>query len=149
MFLGMAQKPAAWFDHTQLFVHNLDSSVAFYTKVFQVDTILCRCAPDTISRRIKWLKVGEDVELHLWQSFSDTATSVNPLRFGQLGFTHLGFMVTSMDAFVKRLNEVSSDYRTGKLKINMGKMPYGAKTTIIRDPDGNMIHVIEAMSAKQ
>ncbi len=45
--------------------------------------------------------------------------------------------------------EVSSDYKSGKYKHPIiERMPYGAKTIEIKDPDGNEIHVIEAMPAK-
>ena len=58
-------------------------------------------------------------------------------------------MVISMDAFLKRLMEVSSDYKSGKYEQPIiDRMPYGAKTIMIKDPDGNEIHVIEAMPAK-
>jgi hypothetical protein len=44
--------------------------------------------------------------------------------------------------------EFSSDYQSGKYKQPViDRMPYGAKTITINDPDGNEIHVIEAMSA--
>jgi len=63
---------------------------------------------------------------------------------------HLGFMVISMDDFLKRLMEVSSDYKSGRYKQPIiESMPYGAKTVEIKDPDGNEIHVIEAMPAKK
>lgn len=147
-FSTMAQKPNAWYNHATMLVHNLDTSVAFYTKVFQVDTIPCPFASNSVIR-IKWLNVGDGVELHLAQQFADTAKSVIPLHSGQIGFEHLGFMVTSMDAFITRLNEVSCDYRTGKLKPEMDTMPYGAKSANIQDPDGNVIHIIEAMPSKK
>lgn len=45
--------------------------------------------------------------------------------------------------------EVSSDYKSGKYKQPIiDRMPYGAKSIEIKDPDGNEIHVIEAMPAK-
>jgi hypothetical protein len=55
-------------------------------------------------------------------------------------------MVISMDAFLKRLMEVSSDYKSGRYKHPIiDRMPNGAKTIMINDPDGNEIHVIEGM----
>ena len=55
-------------------------------------------------------------------------------------------MVTSIDAFLEKLKKVSTDYRTGKYKLPaIDRMPYGAKNVMIQDPDGNVIHVIEAM----
>ena len=69
---------------------------------------------------------------------------------GHVGFVHLGFMVTSIDAFLEMLQKESIDYRTGKYKLPaIDRMPYGAKTVMIQDPDGNVIHVIEAMPSKR
>ncbi len=148
-FSTIAQRPVAWYNHILLDVQNLDSSVAFYTKVFQADTIPCPFPP-TPQFAVKWLKVGEGVELHLSQWLNDTTKAVAPVPLGHVGFVHLGFRVISMDAFLKRLNEVSSDYKYGKYKQPIiDKMPYGAKTVMIKDPDGNEIHVIEAMPSKQ
>ncbi len=145
-----AQKSTAWYNHTLLDVQNLESSVAFYTKVFQADTIPYPFPPNP-QYIVKWLRVGKGIELHLSQWVNDT-NKVNrniPSEAGHVGFVHLGFMVVSMDAFLKRLMEVSSDYKLGKYKKPIvDRMPYGAKTIEIKDPDGNEIHVIEAMPAK-
>jgi catechol 2,3-dioxygenase-like lactoylglutathione lyase family enzyme len=144
-----AQKSTAWYNHTLLDVHNLESSVAFYTKVFRADSIPYPFPP-SVQYIVKWLRIGEGVELHLSQWVNDTNKVIRdiPSEPGHVGFVHLGFMVISMDAFLKRLMEVSSDYKSGKYKQPIiDRMPYGAKTIEIRDPDGNEIHVIEAMPA--
>ncbi len=144
---SIAQKSTSWYNHTLLDVKNLETSVAFYTKVFQVDTIPYPF-PSSPEYIVKWLSVGEGIELHLSQWLNDTTkvTSEIPSVPGHVGFVHLGFMVNSMDAFLKRLMEVSSDYKSGKYKHPIiERMPYGAKTIEIKDPDGNEIHVIEAM----
>jgi catechol 2,3-dioxygenase-like lactoylglutathione lyase family enzyme len=148
---AIAQKSTAWYNHTLLDVKNLESSVNFYTKVFQIDTILYPFPPSP-EYLVKWLRVGEGIELHLSQWVNDTTkvTSVAPSVPGHVGLVHLGFMVTSMDAFLKRLMEVSSDYKSGKYKLPIiDRMPYGAKSIEIKDPDGIEIHVIEAMPAKR
>ena len=148
-FSTNAQKPAAWYNHILMDVQNLDSSVIFYTKVFQADSILCPFPP-TPQFAVKWLKVGDGVELHLSQWLNDSTKVVAPVTVSHVGFVHLGFMVISMDAFLKRLNEVSSDYKYGKYKQPIiEQMPYGAKTVMIKDPDGNEIHVIEAIPLKK
>ena len=146
-----AQKSTAWYNHTLLDVQNLESSVAFYTKVFQADTIPYPFPPSP-QYIVKWLRVGEGIELHLSQWVNDTTKVISdlPSAPGHVGFVHLGFMVISMDAFLTRLMEVSSDYKSGKYKQPIiDRMPYGAKTIEIIDPDGNEIHVIEAMPAKK
>jgi len=146
-----AQKSTAWYNHTLLDVKNLESSVDFYTKVFQADTIPYPFPPSP-EYIVKWLKVGEGIELHLSQWVNDTTKIISDVPLGPkyVGFVHFGFMVISMDAFLKRLMEVSSDYKSGKYKQPIiDRMPYGAKSIEIKDPDGNEIHVIEAMPAKQ
>ena len=147
---AIAQKSTAWYNHTLLDVQNLESSVDFYTKVFQADTIPYPFPPSP-QYIVKWLRVGEGTELHLSQWVNDTAKVISeaPSAPRYVGFVHLGFMVISMDAFLKRLMEVSSDYKSGKYKQPIiDRMPYGAKTIMIKDPDGNEIHVIQAMPAK-
>jgi hypothetical protein len=132
-------------------VQNLESSVAFYTKVFQADTIPCPFPPSS-QYIVKWLRVGEGIELHLSQWVNDTTKVISDVLSepGHVGFVHLGFMIISMDAFMKRLMEVGSDYKSGKYKQPIiDRMPYGAKTIMIKDPDGNETHFIEAMPAKQ
>jgi catechol 2,3-dioxygenase-like lactoylglutathione lyase family enzyme len=147
---SIAQKSTAWYNHTLLDVKNLEISVDFYTKVFQADTIQYPFPPSS-QYIVKWLSVGEGIELHLSQWVNDTTKIISDVPSGPkyVGFVHFGFMVSSMDAFLKRLMEVSSDYKSGKYKQPIiERMPYGAKTIEIKDPDGNEIHVIEAMPAK-
>ena len=147
---AIAQKNTTWYNHTLLDVKNLESSVDFYTKVFQADTIPYPFPPSP-EYIVKWLSVGEGIELHLSQWVNDTTKIISdvPSEPKYVGFVHFGFMVISMDAFLKRLMEVSSDYKSGKYKQPIiDRMPNGAKTIEIKDPDGNEIHVIEAMPAK-
>jgi len=148
-YSGISQKRSVWYNHITFDVHNLDTTVAFYQKVFQADTIPCPF-PSQPDLFIKWLKVGEGVEMHLSQWLNNTFQSVETDYKGHVGFVHLGFMVTSIDAFLEKLQKVSTDYRTGKYKLPaVERMPYGAKTVMIQDPDGNVIHVIETMPSQK
>lgn len=147
---AIAQKSAVWYHHTLLDVKNLESSVDFYAKVFQADTIPYPFPPSP-QYIVKWLRFGDGIELHLSQWVNDTTEIISDVPSGPkyVGFVHFGFMVISMDAFLKRLMEVSSDYKSGKYELPIiDRMPNGAKTIMIKDPDGNEIHVIEAMPAK-
>jgi catechol 2,3-dioxygenase-like lactoylglutathione lyase family enzyme len=146
---AIAQKSTAWYNHTLFDVKSLETSVAFYTKVFQADTIPYPFPPSP-RYIVKWLRVGEGIELHLSQWLNDSTKVISEISSvpGHVGFVHLGFMVNSMDDFLKRLMEESSDYKSGKYNHPIiQRMPYGAKTIEIKDPDGNEIHVIEAMPA--
>lgn len=148
---GIAQKSRAWYNHTLLDVKNLERSVAFYTKVFQADTIPYPFPPSP-QYIVKWVRLGDGIELHLSQWLNDTTKVIveMPSVPGHIGFVHLGFMVNSIDAFLKRLMVESSDYKSGKYKQPIiERMPNGAKTIEIKDPDGNEIHVIETMLAKK
>jgi lactoylglutathione lyase len=133
--IAVAQKPLAWYNHTQLNVKNIDTSLAFYTKVFELDTILCPF-PSTAKKRVKWLNAGTNIQIHMIENVGDTLHIVPD--------GHLGFSVRSWQEIKERLLKYSYGYQTGKLKIIFdGKMPYGAKMALFQDPDGNIVHVIE------
>ena len=135
MSICFAQKPLVWYNHTQLNVKNLDTSVAFYTKVFGFDTIPCPF-PNTEKKIVKWLNVGENCQIHIIENVGDTTHIVFD--------GHLGVNVRSLQEIKERLLKYNYGYQTGKLKIiSEGKMPYGAKTASLQDPDGHLIHVIE------
>lgn len=126
----------AMYNHTQFYVHNVDTIVAFYKKIFDADTIPMPFPPSATART-KWVRMGNDIELHMTQNVPDTIPISN--RF------HLGFTVVSVDDIINRLMKENTEYRTGKhRKPITGTMPSGAKTTIIRDPESNRIHLIEA-----
>jgi catechol 2,3-dioxygenase-like lactoylglutathione lyase family enzyme len=130
-----AQRPIAVYNHLQYFVHDLAETVAFYKFFFGLDTIPCPFPPNP-ALLTKWLRLGDNLELHISQTVPDTATFTNQF--------HLGFKVPSIDAFVDRLMKEDNDYRTGKYtRPGIDKMPYGAKTTMIKDPSGIRIHLIE------
>src|SRR5690242_16121944 len=88
---AIAQKSTAWYNHTLLDVKNLESSVDFYTKVFQADTIPYPFPPSP-QYIVKWLKFGDGTELHLSQWVNDTTkvTSDVPSVPKYVGFVHLG-----------------------------------------------------------
>ncbi len=128
--------PFAAYNHTALVVENLDTSVAFYQQLFQFDTIHYPFPPRP-GIRAKWLQIGEHVELHLGEMEGDTSRTFNP--------GHLGFVVSSIDTFIARLNKVSTAYKLGiEEQPVIEEMPYGARTIMIKDPDGYGIHIIES-----
>lgn len=89
------------------------------------DTIPFRWPPSAGSRT-KWVRLADNTELHIGQHVPDTIP-INKVF-------HLGFTVKE-----------SNHYITGKYKEpTIDRMPSGAETPMIRDPDGNGIHLIEA-----
>lgn len=129
--------PFAAYNHTALVVSQLDTSVAFYQKLFQFDTLPYPFPPRE-GIRSKWLRMGEKAELHLAQLDGEEPDPYAP--------GHLGIMVSSLDTLLDRLYTVSAAYKQGmETPPLLDTMPYGARTTMIKDPDGYLIHIIETM----
>ena len=72
-------------------------------KIFDADTIPMPF-PRSATTRTNWLRMGNDIELHITQNVQDTIPISN--RF------HLGFTVVSIDDIINLLMKESSEYRT-------------------------------------
>jgi predicted enzyme related to lactoylglutathione lyase len=75
------------FNHMALSVKELDVSVEFYKKVFQLAEIKNRSAIEGI----RWLSAGEDKELHLISIMKE------PVKINKA--VHLAFTTRTFDAF--------------------------------------------------
>lgn len=134
---AIAPATFAAYNHTALVVSNLDTSVAFYQQLFQFDSLPYPFPPRE-GIRSTWLRMGENAELHLAQLEGEQPDPYAP--------GHLGIMVSSMDTLLDRLYAISPAYTEGKeTPPVLDTMPYGARTTMIKDPDGYLIHIIESL----
>ena len=102
------------FNHLALSVTDVDSSVAFYKKVLNLQGITNRTKMDGI----RWLSMGEDKELHL-----------------ALTTTNFDDFVATLDA----MHIVYSDWPGNPGSVNV--RPDGIKQVFFQDPDGYWIEV--------
>src|SRR5437870_5117058 len=83
------------FNHMALSVKDLDTSVAFYKKVFQLKEISNRSKIEGI----RWLSLTEGKELHLISIIKENVTANKAV--------HLAFTTQNFDAFVSRLENMN------------------------------------------
>lgn len=124
------------FNHLALSVKDLNRSVEFYQKTFQLKEITNR----TKNENIRWISLGEGKELHLISNVKGEV-KINKA-------VHLAITTQHLDEFIKWLedNKVEySDYPGTPRKINF--RADGVKQIYIQDPDGYWIEVNNGYSA--
>ncbi|WP_298416869.1 VOC family protein [uncultured Kordia sp.] len=118
------------FNHIALSVKNVDKSVAFYQKVFQLKEIENTASNSTT----RWLAIGNGKQLHLIPR-PDAQIKTNKA-------VHFALTTASFDAFVMFLNELNipySDWRNTSNKDYIRKD--GIKQVYFQDPDDYWIEV--------
>ncbi|HEY0434842.1 MAG TPA: VOC family protein [Chitinophagaceae bacterium] len=124
----MAQTPH--FNHTTIFVVDMNKSAEFYEKAIMLERI---AEPFHDNRHI-WLKIGEHSQLHIVQGAkSMTSHDIN---------IHLAFSVPSVEAFSKHLDSLNVKYGNW---AQTSKDPQiradGIKQIYLQDPDGYWLEV--------
>lgn len=128
-FILWAQKPYSSFNHISIHVNNLDKSVSFYTKLFQLDSI-----PDPFPQfRVTWFKLGKHLQFHIFED----KEMVNVQES-----YHFCFSVSSMDEFIANLKKENIEYFDGSgqkdvITLRSDKV----KQIYFKDPDGHKIEV--------
>ena len=127
---SQAQPPKVQFDHVGLPVKNLDSSIAFYSGLFALDTI----KNPFPGARVRWYLLGGDIQFHLIES--PAGKTDEPL------FQHLCLSIHSIEEFMKTLKNKNIPYYNGQHVINeINVRGDGVKQLFIQDPDGYWIEV--------
>ncbi len=118
------------FNHTTIYVVDMNKSADFYEKVMQLEKI---AEPFHDNRHI-WLKIGEHCQLHIVQGAeSMTRHDIN---------IHLAFSVPSVEEFAKHLDEMNVKYGNWKQDSKEPQVrPDGIKQIYFQDPDGYWIEV--------
>lgn len=124
------------FNHMALSVKDVDSSIAFYKKVFQLTEITNRSKLEGI----RWLSLTEGKELHLISIIKEKVTVNKAL--------HLSFSTQNFDAFVKRLNVLNIAYSDWPGAIHsITKRADGVKQVYFQDPDGYWLEINNGYAA--
>ena len=118
------------FNHIALSVKDVNTSIAFYQKVFQFKEI-----KNTASEsKTRWLSIGEGKQLHLIPR-PNAEIKINKA-------VHFALTATDIAAFVMLLNELKVEYSDWKDTPNKGYIRNdGILQVYFKDPDGYWIEV--------
>lgn len=124
------------FNHMALSVKDVDASVAFYKKVFQLTEISNRSKIEGI----RWLSLTEGKELHLISIIKENVT-INKA-------VHLSFATQNFDAFVKRLDALSIAYSDWPgAPHSVTRRADGVKQVYFKDPDDYWVEINNGYAA--
>ena len=125
---ALAQSPI--FNHTTVYVVNLEKSTDFYHDVMQLERI-----PEPFKDgRHNWFKIGEHSQLHVVGG----ATAISPHDVN----IHLSFRVASLNDFMKHLDQLQVKYGNFKGESKTVQIrPDGVHQVYFQDPDGYWIEV--------
>lgn len=130
-FKSNAQKPV--FNHVALMVTDANTSAAFYMKWFHLDTL----KNPFPGRPIRWLSLGNGLQLHLIQGSKDEVIVSKD--------NHIAFSVNSIDDFISLLKKEGVPYENGDGKFGTYALRSdGVKQIYFRDPDGYEVEVNDA-----
>lgn len=121
------------FLHTMIRVKDVEKSLEFYTKLFDMELSEKRRLEDCWLYFLSDKKSGAQIEL----TFNDE-TPQGGYEIGN-GFGHFAFGVNSMEEFGKKLKENGHEYLYEPFDLT-GK---GSMIAFVKDPDGYEIEIIE------
>jgi catechol 2,3-dioxygenase-like lactoylglutathione lyase family enzyme len=149
---AQAQQARPAFNHIYLGVHNIDSSIAFYTKAFDLRVTyrisqLDITQTDSAFKRavnIAFLKFpGQDLVYELGERSDKGDTTI---KTGNL-YQHVGVEIKDVTATLKRVLEAG-----GKLAVPIRQVRTNAgltiKQAVVKGPDGESIELVEIISGE-
>jgi lactoylglutathione lyase len=120
------------FNHIALSVKDLNASVEFYKKVFQLPEITNR----TANPNIRWVSLHEGKELHL-------ISNAEPVKLNKS--VHLALTINDLEAFQKHLSQLKIPYSDWAGNANtVTTRADGVKQIYVQDPDGYWIEINNA-----
>ena len=117
--------------HVSMIVANTDQALRFYCGVLGLEINTSR--PE-MAFPGAWLQVGE-AEIHLLELPNPDPVEDRPQHGGR--DRHLAMHVSNLGQIVKKLDQAGVDYSLSKS---------GRRALFCRDPDGNALELIEAVS---
>ena len=125
---ALAQSPE--FNHTTVYVVDLDKSTSFYHDVMKLE----RMPEPFHDGRHNWFKIGEHGQLHVVGG----AKAISPQDIN----VHLSFRVASLPDFMKHLDQLQVKYGNFKGETKVVQVrPDGVQQVYFQDPDGYWIEV--------
>ena len=125
----------ASFDHYAINVDDVDASVAFYQRVFDLPEVYDGTEKD----HIRWLSLGDGMSLHIIES------DRSELRL-QKG-VHLAISLGNFEEFVARLRTLDVPFESWQgVALETNGRPDGVQQVYLRDPDGYWIEVNDGRS---
>src|SRR5256885_11778397 len=122
---------SAQFDHSTVYVRDLQKSADFYEKVLRLERIP---EPFKDGRHV-WFRIGAHDQLHVVSGSTEAMShDIN---------VHLAFRVASFNDFVSHLDQMSIQYRKSIRDDAKGTSvrPDGVHQLYFQDPDGYWIEV--------
>ena len=120
----------ASFDHYAINVDDVDSSVAFYQRVFDLPEVYDGTGKDNI----RWLALGDGMALHIIES---DRTQVH-LQKG----VHMAISLGDFTGFVERLRTLDVPFESWQgVALETNGRPDGVQQVYLQDPDGYWIEV--------
>lgn len=118
------------FNHIALSVKNVNQSIEFYQKVFQLEEI-----KNTASEsKTRWLSLNEGKQLHLIPR-PDFEIKVNKA-------VHFALTTSNLDSFISNLKELNIDYSDWHNTPNKDYIRKdGIRQVYFQDPDGYWIEI--------
>ena len=130
MILSSAQAQSPHFNHTTIYVVDMNKTAEFYEKVMMFQRI---SEPFHDNRHI-WMKMGDHSQLHIVEG----AKQVIPHDIN----IHLAFSVPSVENFAKHLDSLNIKYGNwAQNSKDPQTRPDGIKQIYLQDPDGYWIEV--------
>jgi len=124
-----------------LIVHDLDTSIDWYTNVLAFE-VLNKTESKERGFRQANLKMGgtllELIELNSAVSLKDVAPNYNS-QTRITGFFKIGFLASNFDKWINHLKQEKANFHGDVVTDNVS----GRRMVIIKDPDGNRIQIFE------
>ena len=121
------------YDHTALHVADLETSVAFYERIFGLAEIEAPGDPTII----RWLSLGGDDQLHLIDYDGEVPATTKAV--------HFALVVSDLDALVAHVEALGVPYSDWPgAPTTLSLRPDGVQQIYVQDPDGYWIEVNDA-----
>jgi lactoylglutathione lyase len=125
----VALRTAIQFDHVALLVRDVKKSAAFYTDLFEMDSIP---VPGGGDGKVCWFVLKNNFQFHLVQGEQDLS---------RVRFNHIAFSVASVADFIRQLNRRHIVYFGSNGNYSVSYRADKVHQIYFKDPDGYEVEV--------